>query len=1086
MTNDLAGESVAEAVEAGHDPIERNPDFRRGVDALEQGRLRRADRSFSAFLEATPEEDFADTCLTVAELFHDQDHSTRAVEWVSRLLTVQPAHPRALEARIEYATAGGRDLEAFAAARDAVNRLPGDAHLYLLLADRALELNLRAEALGAAEAGLELDPSAEDLRRRKVEALLSLRRVGEARQVTLNLPAAEVAQIYDDHDEFDMALEILESEQGADALRLRVAILRRNDRMAEALLAAREAVERVPGDVRLQVALAELLLSHGQAIEALRQAERAMATDPEEANARSQRDRALRALGREAASDDGWAAFLPPASGLGQRSRTAPPAAEADRRISVTTAFPLLRRAWAHFRRPRRMYMRKLAIYGARSRIGELVAARRLLRVDPGSVLGRETEVSALLRLRLRRRAFKAAQRAGRPGLLLDVADAYAEKRRERAALRVLGRLPRLDPEPPDLTERRADLLYRLGRYGEAAILLAEFAQRRPDDPDVLLAAASVASRWDRDDLAARYAKTATELAPRHATGHSSHISYLRWAGLREEAALAARQAVTAVPNDPELWCLLVELVPGTDAMAVVDEGLSRFDAQRHAEILIRMADMDLPNEVAYVCLQRAHERVPGDVGAVTRLAAHLGNLGGYREAIRLLDAHPSLQATDALAGIHRQMGLFTLARDARELSDLSRDAASRPPSGPVRRARRAFEMSVLTSWEFWARDASRLDSLSRPHGLRTVEARGGYESFLLTLVRQGKQEDLAHTAIRVIAAVLGALLAWLVVRRGASLAGPWTWTSETVVASIAAPLGLALHLPIRAIRNRWYMIRTITRALGEMGGILALAAVLLYLDAGPVVAMIGFTLLSTEIVLVARSAGASTATLVANLRTSLTRRRNARWAIVGELLQAVDYIDGPGGEVRPEHRVSCATRIERAAQLVERDLPREMPGGDPITTERMTALARDAAHALRVMKSRVLAGRGAVSHVMAELNQAAGAIAAGEYGRLRRISRPPEPMRRRGWQAYVLPVSRAVAVMGLPILLVVALHPIMGLAGDAYRTAVWVSVAWAGLYLLLALDPALREKIETARGLLSASSGPPKPEQKSEPRNDP
>jgi hypothetical protein len=132
----------------------------------------------------------------------------------------------------------------------------------------------------------------------------------------------------------------------------------------------------------------------------------------------------------------------------------------------------------------------------------------------------------------------------------------------------------------------------------------------------------------------------------------------------------------------------------------------------------------------------------------------------------------------------------------------------------------------------------------------------------------------------------------------------------------------------------------------------------------------------------------------------------------------------------------------------------------------------------------RLLTGQGAVDHVVAELRRAVRAVATGEYGRLRRMPCPPAPDRRRSWKERALSIARAIVIMGLPVLGIAVLYPIIGITGGAYRTALLVGAGWAALYLLLALDPTLREKIEFARSLLgtpskndtSSSAGRPDP----------
>jgi hypothetical protein len=77
---------------------------------------------------------------------------------------------------------------------------------------------------------------------------------------------------------------------------------------------------------------------------------------------------------------------------------------------------------------------------------------------------------------------------------------------------------------------------------------------------------------------------------------------------------------------------------------------------------------------------------------------------------------------------------------------------------------------------------------------------------------------------------------------------------------------------------------------------------------------------------------------------------------------------------------------------------------------------------------------------------------------------------------------------MGLPVLGISVLYPIIGITGGAYRTTLLAGAGWAALYLLLTLDPTLREKIELARSLFSTpgkNTESPPPD-RLEPKNQP
>jgi hypothetical protein len=64
---------------------------------------------------------------------------------------------------------------------------------------------------------------------------------------------------------------------------------------------------------------------------------------------------------------------------------------------------------------------------------------------------------------------------------------------------------------------------------------------------------------------------------------------------------------------------------------------------------------------------------------------------------------------------------------------------------------------------------------------------------------------------------------------------------------------------------------------------------------------------------------------------------------------------------------------------------------------------------------------------------------------------------------------------MALPALAVVITGLVIPLTGGTYRSATLLSLGWAVLYLL-SIDPTLRDKIDTARGVLETVRGTSKP----------
>lgn len=986
------------------------------MELLKRGRRRRAARRLGRWADRSG----PDARLTVAGLFADVPDHGRALDFLSRLLADRPGDAKALELLITCLTGADRPLEALAAAREAVLRCPGEAALRRSLAERAMALDLRTEALRAAEEGLALMPGHPELPRLKVEALLGLRRVAAAGQVRLDLPAHEIAALYAEHDYPERALEILQQVSGPEALRLRTEILVKADRMSEALAVEREAVESDPADPYPRAILAETLSNMEREGEALREAERALADGLDGDIAEDARDWIQRVAG----DSPRWTYFTGPA-GAGEKSP------------------------------------------GARRR-GPL---RRFTR------LSLPRRVKDGVRARFPRPALWAATRARRPDLMLDAAGTYAKRGRERATLRVLARLPRLAPEPPGIAIREARMLAELHRYGEAERVLGRLAARSPGDPAALLAIASLLSEVDRDDLATEYAAAAIAEDPSWGKAYRELIEYAEYAQQPGRTLRTARDAVTALPGDAEMWVLLARLSAPADAVQVVEEALSNFPVRRHAEILIKIATARTylkpwPTPLAHHCLERALVLDPAGKSAMADMARLLGSLGAHREALRLLRACSPVLDDQWLAWQYREMDLPTLAG---EVAGTARRLWWVPGIRVLHRYRRSYEVEVLRGWESWAADSHELDSLDGLSAFERAVVRGRYEAHILTRARRSEFRIRTETCTRRAAAALGGVLAWFAVFESVPLARTAPGGSPAVLASVAAAAGLVLH---QVIRNRTGKAITPVPALlagaVEMGVLLGPGLALLSTPAGPVPAMIGLVLLATEVVLLSRSAGVRILRLITNLRDGLDHRRQPQADTVTPLVMALDSLRQADMAPSPEQRWNVANLIEMAAKFIEADLMRPVPTRDPVTGEWATTAAREAAHALRVIKKRLLTGDGAVDHVVTELRRALRAVATGEYGRLRRMAPPRTPEEKPSWKERALSVARAVVIMGLPVLGIAVLYPIIGVTGSAYQTALLVGLGWAALYLLLALDPALREKIELARSLLGT---PPKRE---------
>jgi uncharacterized protein (TIGR02466 family) len=121
-------------------------------------------------------------------------------------------------------------------------------------------------------------------------------------------------------------------------------------------------------------------------------------------------------------------------------------------------------------------------------------------------------------------------------------------------ALGVLDRCAVMGGNPPPLLLAKAKLYEGAGEPGRGADLLAAAAERLPDDPQILLAAAQAELERDRLDQAERLAMAAQRLRP-DAPSVLNELAIIHLAQGRPDLALeTARKGLEIAPSDQSLW----------------------------------------------------------------------------------------------------------------------------------------------------------------------------------------------------------------------------------------------------------------------------------------------------------------------------------------------------------------------------------------------------------------------------------------------------------------------------------------------------------------------------------------------------
>ena len=111
----------------------------------------------------------------------------------------------------------------------------------------------------------------------------------------------------------------------------------------------------------------------------------------------------------------------------------------------------------------------------------------------------------------------------------------------------------KIDPRDSWALCSKINFLRQACRFAEARRSVTAARTAWPNDPDVLLAAAWVASDQDDEEEAGRLAQEALGIDPYHASALAARLHFLRWARKFDEAEKAASDALRMRPGDPNI-----------------------------------------------------------------------------------------------------------------------------------------------------------------------------------------------------------------------------------------------------------------------------------------------------------------------------------------------------------------------------------------------------------------------------------------------------------------------------------------------------------------------------------------------------
>jgi tetratricopeptide (TPR) repeat protein len=487
-------------------------------------------------------------------------------------------------------------------------------------------------------------------------------------------------------------------------------------------------------------------------------------------------------------------------------------------------------------------------------------------------------------------------------------------------------------------------------------------------------------------------------------------------------------------------------------------------------------------DEAASARFAQARRRDPGNLDLVRDEAQFLTRLRRFRAALALLADLPEVDRRDprirvARADVYRTMGLPALARqaygDPRSLDRYERRERRRDwwrAGGPLRLLLwkpLRFERRVVDSWRSSTRYLRVFDTLTWPAGFDPTEVRCRLDAHLQRSALMIERLWSIRWWLRRAVDAVTVVLAWYALLRLAGGVAPWR---AAAVAAIGTGAAFALYRFVffRLIVSRnWYdfVLRDAPAGLVLIGAGYALTRLG---DPGR-----DWWLVAGGVLIAA--AGMALGFLIAMAPTvawallAFRRHwgRSPREDILDELGEILDDLAEPGRRNDLEWRAWWAVRLERAAVATEKRLPASLALSDDTTRRWAAELARGAAAALRRMK-RYLAAPvdGSWDRLASELRHEIVALTTGDLGKLRWTAPPSRTAARRSWWRTALSLFTTVGLAVAPLVAVFAVQPLLHLDGGTLRWAKVIGLGWAVLYLLIAADPTLREKIETAQSV--------------------
>ena len=538
------------------------------------------------------------------------------------------------------------------------------------------------------------------------------------------------------------------------------------------------------------------------------------------------------------------------------------------------------------------------------------------------------------------------------------------------------------------------------------------------------------------------------------------------------------------------------ELLEDGDARAareVVEEALNAGGS--HADLLWVLADVEFADGDLMAGRSRLGEAADAcgrDAAATGRQIRVLYQNGLWREALAAVedipaDLHGDPSVRAEVGGFYRGCGCYAHATDGYGCRDglPRRSRAARRwcwwrsggPSGRIRRRALGWEESTLLSWlRRRIRFADQLDAVPGLEHRAALRLRSQIETLEYRLrLLFATPRAVARGLYRLppVAGLLVWLVLFVIIHQVHFVSGPGGAAAGAALsAAIATVLVVALgYVFVRPdLRYRFNLRITIrTAAALFFAAIVFETAVAEGYDrhALPDVGWWSWLVLGLAAVPAILACGLVVSVIMNGIYWMRQRRlirEDCLLAVLDMLLRVLDDLRATPRSRQLAQRLSCARTLEFAARRITRDLLPAYYVDYVGSGGWLTRRAAGWAEALRHMQRQVVAPvPESQAKAEAALMHEIRCLSTGDLGVLAWRKPPPRPPRRTVLRRNAITAIRTILVAALPLAAVLAAQPFLHTSPGLFGWARIATAAWALLYLVLSLDPAIRDKIDTA-----------------------